>query len=357
MNRKKCKIIFLYSTIGHYMTSVLREIKNLNSNAEIVVVYWDKLGINSNKFEIKELNGTHFIPRSSLDSSQMAKLLIDHNPDILYISGWQDKGYVNALKRYRRLKRDTITVCGIDDQWHGYLRQHIGKIYFRLFYKKLYDFMWVAGKPQYHYAQRFGYGPERIVSNIYTADSKSFSTKSGIAKRFVFVGRFVSVKGLDVLFSAYERLSDEIKQEWPLILIGDGGLREQIVANKSKYVTIKPYMQIDDLKAELSNGGVACIPSRKDQWGLPIHEMAMLGYPLVVSSACGAATEFLISGYNGYLFRNGDVDSLFLALFNITQLNTQELELFSARSQKISNRIDSEFSASSLLSVLDLAKI
>lgn len=355
--KKKIKIVFLYSTIGHYFTGMLKEIKRCNYDIDIDVVYWNRNDINSNKYEVEDLPGVNFIPRSSMTNHRLFNHLTKASPDILYISGWQDKGYVSTLKEYRRKKYQSITVCGIDDQWHGTLRQRVGKIYFSLFYRKLYDFMWVAGKPQYHYAQRFGYGPERIVSNLYSADTSSFNKKAGQEKRFVFVGRFVPVKGLDILFSAYESLPENIKKEWPLLLIGDGGLRNSVEEHKSKYIDIKPYMQMTELRFELSKGGVACIPSRKDQWGLPIHEMASLGYPLVLSSACGAATEFLISSYNGYLFRNGDENSLHRALYKITQLSNIELELFSKRSRFLANRITSELAANSFLSILDLKDI
>jgi len=355
--KNKIKIVFLYSTIGHYFTGMLKEIKKSNYDTDIDIVYWNKNDINSNKYEVKDLAGINFIPRSKMTNKMLLDLLVESNPDILYISGWQDKGYVDTLKKYRKTKNKSITVCGIDDQWHGTLRQRFGKIYFSLFYRKLYDFMWVAGKPQYHYAQRFGYGPERIVSNIYSADTVAFNNTVDTSKRFIFVGRFVPVKGLDILFSAYESLHEEVKREWPLVLIGDGGLREQINQHKSKYIEIKPYMQIEELRAELQKGGVACIPSRKDQWGLPIHEMAMLGYPLVLSSACGASSEFLISAYNGYLFRSGNKDSLHQALSKITQLTTGELELFSKRSRFLANRITSELAANSFLSILYLKDI
>jgi glycosyltransferase involved in cell wall biosynthesis len=333
---------------------MLKEIKKCNFNTDIDVVYWNKNDINSNKYEVEDLSGVNFIPRSTMTERLLLDLLTTTKPDILYISGWQDNGYVDALKKYRKTKNQSVTVCGIDDQWHGTLRQRLGKIYFSLFYRKLYDFMWVAGKPQYHYAQRFGYGPERIVSNIYSADTSSFNNNAGQVKRFIFVGRFVPVKGLDILFAAYESLPENTKKEWPLLLIGDGGLKSSIEKHKSKYIDIKPYMQITELRAELLKGGVACIPSRKDQWGLPIHEMAMLGYPLVLSSACGASTEFLISAYNGYLFRTGDKNSLHQALIKITQLSTQELELFSKRSRILANRINSELAANSFLSIMDL---
>ena len=67
---------------------------------------------------------------------------------------------------------------------------------------------------------------------------------------------------------------------------------------------------------------------------------------------CGAASEFLINGYNGYMFENGSVVSLRNSLSNIIALSNENLNLFSSRSRKLGVRINSEISAYSLLSIL-----
>lgn len=190
-----------------------------------------------------------------------------------------------------------------------------------------------------------------------SADTSTFNKKSAVTKRFVFVGRFVPAKGLNLLLDAYDSLPEKVKAEWPMVLIGDGELRDDIEKRASSHIIIKPFLQLDALIDELMQGGVACITSYHDQWGVAIHEMALIGYPLVLSSACGAATEFLISGYNGFLFRKGNVESLREALLRISELSAQELEAFSTRSHSLGRRITSDLVAHSLLSVLPLARI
>ena len=96
------------------------------------------------------------------------------------------------------------------------------------------------------------------------------------------------------------------------------------------------------------------MPSRSEAWGVAIHEMALMGFPLVLSSSCGAASEFLIPGYNGYLFRSEDASSLGRALEKIAALPSETLRLFSQRSTAIGRRISNEFSAHSLLATQDL---
>ncbi len=356
-NKEKIKVVILYSTLVHFVTGMIRAMKQCGKVIDIDVVSWDKKNINSTQYVIEEVAGVRFHARSSMTDETLLSLLHSKNPDIIYISGWVDKGYLWAVRRYRAKGNIFQVVCGIDDQWKGTLRQRLGQIYFRLFYRNIFDFMWVSGKPQYHYAQRFGYNHERIISNLLSADTAVFNKKSNVTKRFIFVGRFVPVKGIDLLLDAYDSLPEEIKSEWPLVLIGDGGLRKEIEKRKSKYTMVKPFLQPMALLEELMHGGVACVPSNKEQWGVVIHEMALLGYPLILSSACGAATEFLISEYNGFLFRRGDVGSLRDALLRISSLSSEELDAFSLRSHLLGQRITSDITARSLLSVMDLARI
>jgi glycosyltransferase involved in cell wall biosynthesis len=296
-------IVFLYSAWVHYASGILKALRNSSANIEIDVVSWDKKSSNYGRYVIEGIEGVRFHPRSSFTNESLLELLKLKSPKIVYISGWMDKGYMWAVRKYRKEGGKAQVVCGIDDQWNGTVRQYLGRIYFRLFYYKYFDFMWVAGKPQYHYAQRFRYGHERIISNLLSADTSIFCKKAKFSKRFIFVGRFVPEKGLDVLIEAYDLLPESIKREWPLVLIGDGKQKEEILRKKSKHVIIKAFMQPKELVDELLNGGIACVASNHEQWGVAIHEMALLGYPLIISSACGAATEYLISGYNGYLFR------------------------------------------------------
>lgn len=358
MNKEgKIRVVIFYSVMAHYVTGVLEALKKCGKGLDIDVVFWDKRSPNSNLYKVEELESVRCHARSLLDNKALLDLLHTRNPHITYISGWMDKGYLQAIKRYRSEGGRTQVVCGIDDQWKGTLRQRLGQIYFRFFYRKIFDFMWVSGKPQYHYAQRFGYDHERIISNMLSADTSVFDQKHFFSRRFIFVGRFVPVKGLDLLLDAYLSLPAETRSEWPLILIGDGGIKHDIEKRASERITVKPFMQPDALREELMHGGVACIPSHEEQWGVAIHEMALLGYPLIISSACGAATEFLITGYNGFLFRKGDAGSLRDAMMRIASLSMEELETFTLRSHMLGQRITSEHTAYSLLSVLDLARI
>ena len=99
-------------------------------------------------------------------------------------------------------------------------------------------------------------------------------------------------------------------------------------------------------------GGVACLPSYQDQWGVVVHEYALMGMPMLLSSGCGAASEFLIPGYNGLMFNKGDINSLKYALQHFTEFCDAEIQQFGKNSAKLGMRINTEISARSLLSVV-----
>lgn len=352
------RIVFLYSSINGFVLSTIRQLQTSGACESIDLVHWPFGTTLGNRFLIESIPSVKFYSRDKFEKECILKLLKDTMPDIIYVSGWMDSGYLYAIKKYRSDGAHSfVTVCGIDDQWKGSLRQYLGRIYFHLFYRRLFDFMWVSGKPQYHYAQRFGYAHTNIISNLLSADTSVFNKKVDLTRRFVFVGRFDPVKGLDILLEAYESLPKTTQAEWPLVLIGDGELRDVVEKRASAQIIVKPFLQPAELMEELMQGGVACVPSYHEPWGVVIHEMALLGYPLVLSSACGAATEFLISGYNGFLFRTNDVDSLRAAFLKITTLSIEQLALFSNNSHLLGQRITPEQAAYSLLSVLPLSRL
>jgi glycosyltransferase involved in cell wall biosynthesis len=346
------RILFLFSSYAHYWGGLIKAIASVRPGTDIVVVHrdWPKSGQVTH--EIPPDVPARFVRRSSVTRRGLMQMLQADRPDIIYISGWVDREYLACARAYRFANPKVAVVCGIDDQWKGSVRQRLGVVYFGLFYRSVFNFMWVSGKPQYHYAERFGYDHTNIISNLLSADSTKFTSPAAVSRRFVFVGRFIRVKGLDLLLRAYLSLPEGIRREWSLDLIGEGPELAEIQAmcKGESGIRIKPFMNQPDLLRELMGGGVCCMPSRFEPWGVAIHEMALLGYPLILSSACGAATEFLVSGCNGFLFRSEEVGSLRNALLRIASCPEDTLQEFGFRSVALGRRISSEMSAHSLLS-------
>lgn len=350
MSHHDTNILYLWSEVTGYVHGVLRALSQ--QVRSIDVVYWDNRGVNSTRYETTDDGGIKYHRRSEMTVDQIFELLEKKRPSIVVVSGWMDKGYLKACRIHKKRHPSVRIVAGIDDQWMGTPRQQVGRLYYAMFYRSLFDHLWVSGSPQFSYAQRFGYNIGSIIHNLYSADTDTFDKVAVSAKRFLYVGRFVKIKAPDILLEAYGLLPEEKQRGWPLVLIGDGEMRETLSASGNPNVTILPFMQPKDLRNELLKGGVACLTSHKDQWGVVVHEYALLGLPLLLSSGVGASTQFLIPGYNGYMFDKGNIDSLYRMMLKMCNSSDEQLKKMGIHSHELGRTITNEKSASSLLSIL-----
>ena len=222
--------------------------------------------------------------------------------------------------------------------------------------RALLDVAWVAGAPQYHYARKLGYKHSRIVSNLLSADPEMCKLSDGRARRFLFVGRFHPVKGLRTLIEAYKIYRTRSTNPWPLTLIGDGPLRKEMEESASVGIDVLPYLQPSELKDQLACGGVGVLPSRFEPWGVSLHEMATSGLPLIASFNVGAASEFLIDGFNGFLISVDDPADLADAFFRMAASSDDERAEMGIASQLLSKRVSPKIAAASLLSASSIAR-
>jgi glycosyltransferase involved in cell wall biosynthesis len=353
------KIAYLWSQVTPYVIGVIEDL-NVR-DCEVVVVYWDNRGIHSKNWTPTIHNeSVKFIPRSSLRTKDVFNVLFELSPDIIVISGWMDSGYINAVREYRRVNSSSRNVCCIDDQWFGSFRQILGVYYFRFFYRRIFDFMWISGKPQFSYAQRFGYNLSNIINNLYSGKFhyNKLIRDEPLKKRFVFIGRLVEIKGIMNLVIAYDKLSSENNNIWPLLIIGAGHLQSEIEKLNNPNILMHNYLGHKDIERILLEGGVGVLPSLNEPWGVVVHEFVQFGMPVILSDRVGASSEFLINGFNGYSFSNdvNPIKELEMILSKVMLLSDSELSNFSALSFELSKRITPATSAMELLSVLSRDK-
>jgi glycosyltransferase involved in cell wall biosynthesis len=72
-----------------------------------------------------------------------------------------------------------------------------------------------------------------------------------------------------------------------------------------------------------------------EQWGLVINEAAAAGLPLIVSRPCGAASELVEDGANGFLVEPADTSSISAALAAVMQAPVEERGAMGLRSRRI----------------------
>ena len=173
--------------------------------------------------------------------------------------------------------------------------------------------------------------PEQKISVLHIGvDHQKFSLgKTPIHKRplrVLFVGRLVEKKAAGVLIEAMAQVQQQLPQA-ELSIVGDGPQREELqqLADKLKVqVNFLGEMESDDVKAQLHQARIFCLPSitasNGDAEGLPIVllEAQACGLP-VITSARGGRDEGIADGVTGFSFNEGDVNALSTHILNLLQ--------------------------------------
>jgi len=165
------------------------------------------------------------------------------------------------------------------------------------------------------YANRF---PQtRHFCIPYHCDLKGFldakRESSSRPMTFLFCGRMIRRKGVDLLLHAFERLVAK-KLDVTLRLVGREADLPEFLAGISQaartricYEGIQPPERLPEYFAR---SDIFVLPSRHDGWGVVVNQALGAGLPVITSDAVGAGIDLVEDGVNGLKFGAGDVDAL-----------------------------------------------
>lgn len=333
---KKGKLLFLYSELAGYFLACLKALAK--EPVEIHVVHFKTNPEAPFRFDFPA--GIHFYERQKFSDEALTKFILDLNPDWVYCSGWIDHGYLKAVKSIPKSIPKTL---GLDNPWKGSFRQIAG-VFFRSSISSVFDSAWVPGSRQEIFAKKLGF--KKVYMGVYSGDMELFgklaeddsAAKTQIyPKRFLFVGRYNPVKGLDTLVHAYTRAFPR-GYPWELFCAGEGDLKP-ILQNR-KGITDLGFIQPTHLPDVIRQCGVFILPSKYEPWGVALHEMAAAGMPMIASNETGAAECFVSNERNGFLFPAGDTDSLEEVMIKISSLPDEKLVEMSRVSHRLSQKIN-----------------
>ena len=327
--------LFLHTELAGYFEASIKELANIADT--IHVVRWS---LNSEApFQFNFPKNVILYERNNYSNKQLVELAKEINPDIIFSSGWLDKGYLKVCKHF---KGKIPTVMSMDNQWFGNLKQQLWRIAAPFILHRTYSHVFVPGKPQKEYALKLGYKNAQIKECFYSADTSLFAPEAKYRTetqtyphRFIYVGRYIPVKGLDLLFEAFIELSNEYNNDWELWCAGTGEQFDQrTIHHKIKHFG---FLQPAELKEKLKHAGIFILPSRFEPWGVVVHEMAAAGFPMICSSAVGAVSKFLEHGKNGFIFKNGDKNELKEMMKKIMETDDNTLRQMAKQSYKTGN--------------------
>jgi glycosyltransferase involved in cell wall biosynthesis len=160
-------------------------------------------------------------------------------------------------------------------------------------------------------AIELGADPERVVFAPITALVPEASTpdrvRGGGTTRYLFVGRLIERKGLDVLLDAFARV-----EGGELHIAGDGPLRPMVEAAAARDPRIRDAGHVagEALARAYAEADVLIVPSLYEPWGLVVHEGLAYGLPVITTDQVGAADDLIEHDVNGYVAAAGSAEEL-----------------------------------------------
>lgn len=325
------RILIFYSELADYTLACLRALKH--SEAHVTLVHWPINPEAPFQFDLQFLDRS--IDRSTLDDSGLTQLITDVYPDMILCSGWMDKGYFRALQQ---APRNIIRVLTLDNHWTGGLKQRLAQLASPFTIRKAFNRAFVPGDIQKRYALKLGFAEKHIRTGFYCADVERFqnfythSVKERIPKRFLYLGRYVQHKGIFDMWEAFQRFRKD-HPEWEFWCCGTGDQFDNRVEGEG--IRHFGFLQPDEMLPVLKDTGVYILPSHFEPWGVSVQEMAVAGFPLLVSDAIGAREAFVLEGKNGSVFSAGDTQAIERKMRWIASLPEKELKDMSTRSHDI----------------------
>jgi glycosyltransferase involved in cell wall biosynthesis len=357
------KVLFCWSDISGYMAACWRSLAQHDNINLFVIAFQAKTetafhenlmkGIPCKLLTLEERNTFSYIER----------LVLQFSPDVLVLSGWLHPPYRKLS--FLSALRHVPCIMGMDTPWQDTWKQKLAPFLLSRYLQRMSKIV-VTGERSWTYAKKLGVPSEKINKGLYGIDYKPLETlwqqRRNLAhlkhqswpRSFLFLGRYSTVKGVDLLISAYQSYRQSVADPWDLICCGQGSL-EYLLQDKPGIYN-RGFIQPDDLPQIWQQAGIFILPSRFDPWPLALVEAGAAGLPLLCTDACGSAVEVVRQGYNGWIVATGRINSLTQALAHIhyqTEAGQLDLALWGQRSQSLAYPYSADIWAEYWLSLLN----
>jgi glycosyltransferase involved in cell wall biosynthesis len=309
------KVVICWGGVSGYMAACWRE---LAARPGVDLLVFNFSSQNNSAFDADVMAGInhHALPPDAPDAAAAIKQLIrNHQAEVVSLSGW-------LYPSYRQLAadpelRDIPMVMVMDTPLLRNWRQRVGRLKLRGHINRMSRVI-VPGERAWQYARFLGVPERQIVRAMYGIDYARLAplyeqrvsvAAGGWPRRFLFVGRYVEEKGIDVLMEGYRRYRAAAANDpWPLTCCGMGPLKERV--GKQPGVEDAAFLQPAQVRDMMARHGALVLPSRFDPWPLVVVEAAAAGLPVVCTEACGSAVENVRTDYSGLIVATGDADAL-----------------------------------------------
>lgn len=141
------------------------------------------------------------------------------------------------------------------------------------------------------------------------------------AKSMIAVGRLSYQKGYERLVKAWKIVADK-HPDWRLNIFGGGELKDDL-ESLIKNVDLNNYIKIHEPTAQILreyvNNSALVLSSRYEGLPMVLLEASSVGLPLISFTCQCGPKDIIMSGYNGLLVNEGDIDGLAEAIIKVIE--------------------------------------
>ena len=217
-----------------------------------------------------------------------------NKPCVMTIYNWRRKGIHPRLLAWR------WAVGQADKRWY------------------ISEFVWDSWEKK----RRQGSGRLPVVSRMSQEE-----TSPDQRKGFLFIGRLVPNKGIRVLLEAYAKLKTNPK-EWPLTMLGDGPLREEVFATIEEQsiegVQMRGFVSESERHRYTRDAKwMVTPPHTQEDLGLTPLEARSVGVPCIASTDGGVKET---AGPHALFCKPGDINSLVECMKKAIQMDHSQYQ-------------------------------
>jgi glycosyltransferase involved in cell wall biosynthesis len=252
-----------------------------------------------------------------LDRAGLERQIAAAAPDAMVILGWR-----SPMCRFAAECPAFAAVpkwIAFDMTWAPQPRKFLAPFVLRRYLRRFAGAI-VPGERSAAYAAWLGFSASRIERGaMYGVDTAACaesclarSDRGEYPRRFLYAGRYVREKRIDVLVAAYRRYRSLVGDPWELTCCGMGPDARLLAGVEG--IRDLGFVQPAEMPRIRAEHGAFVLASDYDPWPFVITEAVASGLPIACTSACGNTVELVRSWFNGRIVGPGDVAGLAEAL-------------------------------------------
>jgi glycosyltransferase involved in cell wall biosynthesis len=252
-------------------------------------------------------------------------------PDAVWVHGWGNAFPLAALRAARK-QRLPVLMRGetyLDSLHGGRVRRAAHALVLRILFRSVSQFL-AIGTANRNFYRHHGVADTRIHLAPYAVDNAFFQKRCQEAAPHrerlraeldiepgrpvvLFCAKLIGVKDPGTLIRAIGKM-EGVPAKPLLLMVGDGVLRPDLEKLAGEVapgmVKFLGFRNQTELPAFYDLCDVFVLPSVFEPWGLVVNEVMNAARPVIVSDKIGSGHDLVKPGFNGDVFRSGDVQDL-----------------------------------------------